>query len=154
MGISRIDAYNELKEGDSIKIVDGPFVGMVGKIESVDLEGEEINEYFSSLNEKQKQITANALVHGAHGHPCDCAAIDVHYFVDNAGLMVAFPYLGLYCRNMGHRCLVILFQAHRLYLPRMSQCFLSPLEGGFLGLPYAQSASTDLLFMRKPRSLH
>ena len=43
MGISRIDAYNELKEGDSIKIVDGPFVGMVGKIESVDLENKIVN---------------------------------------------------------------------------------------------------------------
>ena len=43
MGISRIDAYNELKEGDSIKIVDGPFVGMIGKIESVDLENKIVN---------------------------------------------------------------------------------------------------------------
>ena len=43
MGISRIDAYNELKEGDSIKIVDGPFVGMVGKIESVDMENKIVN---------------------------------------------------------------------------------------------------------------
>ena len=43
MGISRIDAYNELKEGDSIKIVDGPFVGMVGKIESVDIENKIVN---------------------------------------------------------------------------------------------------------------
>ena len=43
MGISRIDAYNELKEGDSIKIVDGPFVGMVGKIKSVDMENKIVN---------------------------------------------------------------------------------------------------------------
>lgn len=43
MGINRIDAYNELKEGDSIKIVDGPFVGMIGKIESVDIENKVVN---------------------------------------------------------------------------------------------------------------
>ena len=34
---------SEVKEGDSIKIVDGPFVGMVGKIESVDLENKIVN---------------------------------------------------------------------------------------------------------------
>ena len=38
MGISRIDAPNELKEGDKIKIIDGPFVGMSGTIESIDTE--------------------------------------------------------------------------------------------------------------------
>lgn len=43
MGMSRIDAYNELKEGDAIKIIDGPFVGMTGKIESVDLENKIVN---------------------------------------------------------------------------------------------------------------
>lgn len=43
MGISRIDTYNELKEGDAIKIIDGPFVGMTGKIESVDLENKMVN---------------------------------------------------------------------------------------------------------------
>ena len=43
MGISRIDTYNDLKEGDSIKIIDGPFIGMIGKIESVDLENKIVN---------------------------------------------------------------------------------------------------------------
>ena len=43
MGISRIDTCNELKEGDAIKIIDGPFVGMFGKIESVDLENKVVN---------------------------------------------------------------------------------------------------------------
>ena len=38
MGISRIDAYNELKVGDKIKIINGPFIGMLGRIESIDLE--------------------------------------------------------------------------------------------------------------------
>ena len=38
MGISRIDAPNELKEGDKIKIIDGPFVGMSGTIESIDVD--------------------------------------------------------------------------------------------------------------------
>ena len=43
MGISRIDAPNELKEGDKIKIIDGPFVGMSGTIESIDLENKIVN---------------------------------------------------------------------------------------------------------------
>ena len=43
MGISRIDASTELKEGDQIKIIEGPFVGMTGKIESIDLENKVIN---------------------------------------------------------------------------------------------------------------
>ena len=43
MGISRIDVSNELKEGDSIKIIDGPFVGMMGKIESIDVENKVVN---------------------------------------------------------------------------------------------------------------
>lgn len=43
MGISRVDTFNELKEGDAIKIIDGPFIGMVGKIESVDFENKLVN---------------------------------------------------------------------------------------------------------------
>ena len=43
MGISRIDAPNELKEGDKIKIIDGPFVGMTGTFESIDLENKIVN---------------------------------------------------------------------------------------------------------------
>ena len=43
MGISKIDAPNELKEGDKIKIIDGPFVGMQGTIESIDLENKIVN---------------------------------------------------------------------------------------------------------------
>ncbi len=43
MGISRIDVSNDLKEGDSIKIIDGPFVGMSGTIESIDLENKIVN---------------------------------------------------------------------------------------------------------------
>ena len=43
MGISRIDAPNELKEGDKIKIIDGPFVGMSGTIESIDTDNNVAN---------------------------------------------------------------------------------------------------------------
>ena len=43
MGIARIDVNNELNEGDKVKIVDGPFVGMEGKVESIDLENKIIN---------------------------------------------------------------------------------------------------------------
>ncbi len=43
MGISRVDSQNELQPGDNVKIIDGPFVGMSGKIESVDLENKVVN---------------------------------------------------------------------------------------------------------------
>ncbi len=37
MGMSRLDLNNDLKEGESVKVVDGPFSGMYGKIKSVDV---------------------------------------------------------------------------------------------------------------------
>jgi transcription termination/antitermination protein NusG len=37
MGISRLDIANELKEGDKVKIIDGPFKGMEGIIETIDI---------------------------------------------------------------------------------------------------------------------
>lgn len=38
MGMSRLDAENDLKEGDKVKVVDGPFENMYGSIKSIDLE--------------------------------------------------------------------------------------------------------------------
>lgn len=38
MGISKVDVNKELQEGDSVNIIDGPFVGMNGKVESIDAE--------------------------------------------------------------------------------------------------------------------
>lgn len=43
MGMSRIDMDNELEIGASVKIVSGPFNGMFGKIESMDLPNQKIN---------------------------------------------------------------------------------------------------------------
>ncbi len=37
MGMSRLDLNSDLKEGESVKVVDGPFSGMYGKIKSVDV---------------------------------------------------------------------------------------------------------------------
>ena len=42
-GISRLDIETDLNEGDSVKIVDGPFTGMFGKVQSIDLENEKLN---------------------------------------------------------------------------------------------------------------
>ena len=36
MGMAKIDTNSELKAGDKVKIIDGPFVGMNGAIESID----------------------------------------------------------------------------------------------------------------------
>lgn len=38
MGMSRLDIENELKVDEMVKVVEGPFVNMFGKIKSVDLE--------------------------------------------------------------------------------------------------------------------
>lgn len=42
MGISRIDVDKELTEGAKVKIVDGPFNGMYGKVDSVDLPNQKV----------------------------------------------------------------------------------------------------------------
>ena len=42
MGISRLDVDKELTEGTRVKIVSGPFTGMYGKIESIDLATQKI----------------------------------------------------------------------------------------------------------------
>ena len=43
MGMARIDIKNDLAIGDSIKIVDGPFSGMFGKVESINEETKQVN---------------------------------------------------------------------------------------------------------------
>ena len=42
MGISRMNVETELKEGSKVKIVDGPFNGMYGKIDSVYLPNQKV----------------------------------------------------------------------------------------------------------------
>ena len=43
MGMSRIDASKELETGKKVKILDGPFQNMEGKIDSVDLKTQKVN---------------------------------------------------------------------------------------------------------------
>ena len=43
MGLSRIDVTKELAEGNKVKILDGPFKGMEGTIDSVDMKTQKIN---------------------------------------------------------------------------------------------------------------
>ena len=43
MGMSRLDSDSDLKVGDSVNIIDGPFKGMTGKIDSVDKENNRLN---------------------------------------------------------------------------------------------------------------
>ena len=42
MGISRIDVDKELTEGTKVKIIAGPFNGMYGKVDSVDLANQKV----------------------------------------------------------------------------------------------------------------
>ena len=42
-GLSRIDVEADLKEGDSVSIIDGPFKGMYGKVQTIDLENQKLN---------------------------------------------------------------------------------------------------------------
>ncbi len=43
MGMSRVNAEKELNVGDKVSIVDGPFVGMSGTVENIDLENNRLN---------------------------------------------------------------------------------------------------------------
>ena len=43
MGMSRLDAETEMNKGDKVSIVDGPFKGMEGVIDNVDLENNRLN---------------------------------------------------------------------------------------------------------------
>lgn len=40
MGMSRLDAGSELKSGEKVKVVDGPFKNMYGKIDTIDEENQ------------------------------------------------------------------------------------------------------------------
>ena len=42
MGMSRLDLANDLAEGKQVKITDGPFQGMFGKVDSVDLPNQKV----------------------------------------------------------------------------------------------------------------
>ncbi len=42
-GSAKLDINTDVKPGDSITIIDGPFKGMYGKIETVDLENQKLN---------------------------------------------------------------------------------------------------------------
>ena len=42
MGMSRMDLANDLAEGKKVKITDGPFKNMVGKVKSCDLENKQV----------------------------------------------------------------------------------------------------------------
>ena len=43
MGMSRMDLANDLAEGKKVKITDGPFKGMIGKVKSYDLENKKVD---------------------------------------------------------------------------------------------------------------
>ena len=43
MGMSRLDVNKELEVGAKVKIVSGPFSGMIGKIDSLDLPNQKVN---------------------------------------------------------------------------------------------------------------
>lgn len=43
MGMSRVNIESELAVGDKVSIVDGPFKGMIGHIDNIDLENNRLN---------------------------------------------------------------------------------------------------------------
>jgi len=43
MGMSRVNVEDDLKVGDSVSIVDGPFKGMIGRVDNVDTENNRLN---------------------------------------------------------------------------------------------------------------
>ena len=42
MGMSRIDVINEIKEGDTVKVISGAFANMFGKVKNVDMPNQKI----------------------------------------------------------------------------------------------------------------
>ena len=43
MGMSRVNIESQLAIGDKVSIVDGPFKGMIGKVDNIDLENNRLN---------------------------------------------------------------------------------------------------------------
>ena len=43
MGMSRVNIESEMVVGDKVSIIDGPFKGMMGKVDSIDLENNRLN---------------------------------------------------------------------------------------------------------------
>jgi transcriptional antiterminator NusG len=43
MGIARMDVDKDLTPGTKVNIIDGPFKGMFGKVDSLDLENSKVN---------------------------------------------------------------------------------------------------------------
>ncbi len=43
IGISRVDIESELKVGDKVNVIDGPFKGMVGTIDTIDVENNRLS---------------------------------------------------------------------------------------------------------------
>ena len=43
MGISRVDIESELKVGDKVNVIDGPFKGMMGTVDTIDIENNRLN---------------------------------------------------------------------------------------------------------------
>lgn len=43
MGMSRVNIESEIAVGDKVSIVDGPFKGMAGKVDNIDLENNRLN---------------------------------------------------------------------------------------------------------------
>ncbi|MBE6159054.1 MAG: transcription termination/antitermination protein NusG [Firmicutes bacterium] len=43
MGMSRLDSDSDLKVGDTVNIIDGPFKGMTGRIDTVDKDNNRLN---------------------------------------------------------------------------------------------------------------
>ena len=42
MGISRLEVGNDLNEGDSVKVVSGPFATMIGKVKTLDVANQKV----------------------------------------------------------------------------------------------------------------
>ncbi len=43
MGMSRVNVEDDLKVGDSVSIIDGPFKGMMGRVDNIDTENNRLN---------------------------------------------------------------------------------------------------------------
>ena len=52
MGMSRLSAEDDLKEGNKVKVIDGPFENMYGTIKSVDIENAKVEVVLDSFGQE------------------------------------------------------------------------------------------------------
>ena len=60
MGMSRLEIGNEINVDDMVKVVDGPFANMFGKIKSIDMASAKLEECASTSAAASSNVTSSS----------------------------------------------------------------------------------------------